>query len=347
VLLPRVYYVAKTRGFVVSPSVRRRHNGDIPILGGANIYLSLIVSFSIYMVLFREYINLSFFIAMIFGLTILFFVGLIDDLMEIKPLKKIITQLFVAIIALLLTNHYNIDFSNLFGVNILSSYIGFGLSIFIIISFINAFNFIDGIDGLCVGISLIAFIYFGVIAVLEHNTTQILINFSFIGALIPTMYCNVFSKKKMFLGDNGAFILGFALALQSIELLTNQNHSALLTSKYMPIIIMSLLSYPLVDSLRVILIRLKRGKSPLTADTNHIHHHLSRLGLSHLQSTALIMVYTILITTSACILWPFNINYSFIFFFSIAIIMLNIPVFILKMKMKKRKRKSLSQINYL
>ncbi len=334
IIIKKVYKVAKKRGFTVLPSVRRIHKGEVPFLGGIAIYISFLLTISIVTILFKDKLDFSFIFVVILCLSILVFIGFKDDLVEVSSRKKLIAQLFVAIIALLLLEHLKIDFSNLFWVNELSVFIGYAFSIFIILTFINAFNFIDGIDGLCSSLSLIAFTFFGVIAILENNFTLVLINFSFVGVLIPTIFCNVFSKHKMFLGDNGSFLLGFLIGIQVVLMLANYNNSLPIFDTSTPVILMALLSYPLVDSGRVILIRIKRKVSPFSPDCNHIHHHLFRLGLSHLQITVLILAYTILITTAAILLSDLNINISFMLFFSVSVVVLNIPTLLLKRRNK-------------
>ena len=137
-----------------------------------------------------------------------------------------------------------------------------------------------------------------------------------------------FSKNKMFLGDSGSFLLGFFVGVQVILMLSNYNDTIPFFDTSKPIILMALLSYPLVDSGRVILIRIKRRVSPFSSDCNHIHHHLFRLGLSHLQITVLILMYTILITTAVILLRHLNINISYILFFSVSVVVLNIPIFL-------------------
>ncbi|MBN4085489.1 undecaprenyl/decaprenyl-phosphate alpha-N-acetylglucosaminyl 1-phosphate transferase, partial [Flavobacteriaceae bacterium AH-315-B10] len=334
IIIKEVYKVAKKRGCTVLPSVRRIHNGEVPFLGGIAIYISLLLSVSIFAVFFKDKLDSSFIIVVILCLSMLVFVGFKDDLDKVTPRKKLIAQLFVAIIALLLLRHLKIDFLNLFGVNELPVLVGYAFSIFIILTFINAFNFIDGVDGLCSSLALIAFVFFGIIAILENNFTQILFNFSFIGALIPSIFYNVFSKQKMFLGDNGSFLLGFFVGIQVVLILANYNNAVHIIDISTPVILMALLSYPLVDSGRVILVRIIRGVSPFSPDSNHIHHHLYRLGLTHLQITVLILLYTILITMAAILLRQLNINISFVLFFSVSVIVLNIPAFLLKRRNK-------------
>ena len=330
IIIKEVYKVANKRGFTVLPSKRRIHKGEVPFVGGIAIYISFLLTISIFTILFKDKLDFSFIFVVILCLSILVFIGFKDDLVEVSPRTKLIAQLLVAIIALLLLKHLKIDFSNLFGLNELPVFAGYAFSIFIILTFINAFNFVDGIDGLCLSLSFIVFTFFGIIAILENSITLILFNFSFAGVLIPAIFYNLFSKYKMFLGDNGSFLLGFFIGIQVVIMLSNYNNTVPIINTSTPVILMALLSYPLVDSGRVILIRIKRRVSPFSPDSNHIHHHLYRLGLSHLQITVLISIYTILITTAAILLRQLDINISFVLFFSVSVVILNIPALILK-----------------
>lgn len=331
-LIPKIYSFSLSHKFTDLPSIRKRHNGKVPILGGVCIYISFIISVLIFTSLSFKNFDLLFIKTTLLGLTFLLIIGLLDDILIVKPLKKLTAQILVILFFLWVYKFDGINFYGVFNVSELPELLNLGVSIFIILSFINSFNFIDGIDGLCSGISLLASVFFGYISILEKDFTMVLFNFSLIGALIPFIYFNMYSKKKIFLGDNGSLLLGFIYSIQVILLLSNKNITIPFLSNSTPVILMALFSYPLVDSLRVILIRLKRRKSPMTSDHNHIHHHLLNLGLTHKLITVLILTYTILITAVAILLRHININISFVILIVIAVIIINIPVFLVRSK---------------
>ena len=193
----------------------------------------------------------------------------------------------------------------------------------------NMLNLIDGIDGLASGLSLIAFTFFAYLAYRTASSFNLLICLSCIGSILPFMYFNMFSDKKIFLGDNGSLTLGFILGFLSLEFLSpeHQEVSSLLGLN-IPLILMSLFSFPLVDTLRVFTIRVLRKRSPFSADKNHIHHHLLRLGLSHNKATLLILVYTILITILSCLLLELNINFAFVVLLTVAVFCICLPTFL-------------------
>ena len=332
--MKEMYQISSNKTFTVQPSSRRKHNGHVPFLGGIAIYLSCLIPIGLFAAIFKDAFDLSLLAIVFFGTTILAFVGIYDDLQNISPRKKLLAELFVAVTVLLLVGFFEINFNNLFGLYELSKVGGFALSTFLIISFINAFNFIDGIDGLCSGIALIAFAFFGILAIYHHDNILIFLNFSIVGALIPYLYFNIFSKKKIFLGDSGSFILGFILGFQVVIVLSGYFEYTLNIGTSIPVIIMAIFSYPLIDSARVILIRMAAGNSPLKGDRNHIHHHLVDLGLTHGKATLVVLVYTVLITCTAIFLRDVNINIIFVVLFILAAVILNIPLFLLKRKRK-------------
>ena len=193
----------------------------------------------------------------------------------------------------------------------------------------NMLNLIDGIDGLASGLSLIAFTFFAYFAYRTGSSFNLIICMSCIGSLIPFMYFNMFSDKKIFLGDNGSLTLGFILGFLSLDFLSPENQEASsLLGLNIPLILMSLFSFPLVDTLRVFTIRVLRKRSPFSADKNHIHHHLLRLGLSHNKATLLILVYTILITVLSCLLLELNINLAFVVLLTVAVFCICLPTFL-------------------
>ena len=191
----------------------------------------------------------------------------------------------------------------------------------------NMLNLIDGIDGLASGLSMIAFTFFAYVTYNTGSYFNLLLCVSCIGSLLPFMYFNLFSDKKIFLGDNGSLILGFTLGFLTLELLSLDN-SISVFGVNTPLMLMSLFSFPLVDTLRVFTIRILRNRSPFSPDKNHVHHHLLRLGLSHRHATLIILVYTVLITLLSFFLLEVNINIAFVVLFTIAVSCILLPTFL-------------------
>ena len=302
----------------------------MPFLGGVAIYLSAALPIAFFSIFFLKDLMLANTTLLLgFGSITLLVVGVIDDIKGLKPITKLIFQVSIALIVLN-TLQINIENMNgLFGLFELPKTISLILSLFIYVVFMNMLNLIDGIDGLASGLSMIAFTFFAYVAYSTGNTFNMIICMSGIGSFLPFMYFNMFSNKKIFLGDNGSLILGFTLGVLALDMLSlDYRIGTSVFGKNTPVVIMSLFSFPLVDTLRVFTIRILRNRSPFSPDKNHVHHHLIRLGLSHRQATFLIIVYTVLITLLSCLLLELNINLAFIVLLTIAVFCICLPTFL-------------------
>ena len=328
--VPALRKLATAKNFTDSPSARKSHSLQVPFLGGVAVYLSAaipIATLAIFSIDLQQLSSKTLLLGS--GALTLLLVGVIDDIIGMKALSKLAFQIVIASIVLYILQFNIGNMNGLFGLYELPHMITMMLSLFVYVVFMNMLNLIDGIDGLASGLSLIAFTFFAYIAYSSESTFNMLICMSSIGSLLPFIYHNMFSDKKIFLGDNGSLVLGFTLGFLALELLTKDNSattSALGVNT--SLVLMSLFSFPLVDTLRVFMIRMSRNRSPFSPDKNHIHHHLLRLGLSHRQATSLILFYTVLITFLSILLVELNINFAFAVLLSIAVFCVFLPTFL-------------------
>ena len=166
------------------------------------------------------------------------------------------------------------------------------LTIFIILSIINAINFIDGVDGLAitiVSIFLISFEYF-----ISSDSPFFYITLIIVASLIPLMFYNIKKKRKIFLGDSGSLFLG---GLTSIYILYILSNDYLIKSSFdlnKILFVVSIFIYPIVDIIRIVIVRISSGKSPFEADKNHIHHIVLNKVESHLKTTAIISILSVI-----------------------------------------------------
>ena len=156
-------------------------------------------------------------------------------------------------------------------------------------------NLIDGIDGLAAGVGFIASSVFGTWFVFANEYTLASLSFSLSGALLGFLIFN-FSPARIFMGDSGSLIIGMFLCVLSIKLieypLSRVDDFWIKISN--PIIVIAALAYPLVDTLRIFIIRAAKGQSPFAADRNHLHHRLLDCGYSHAKTVIIIYVFSIL-----------------------------------------------------
>lgn len=285
-LIPKVLWVSKKRNLMTSVNERSAHSTAIPSFGGVAFYFTLILVLSILQSMRLTFVGNH----LIAAITILFMVGLKDDLVISTARVKLIGQITAAIFVIFspeleLTNLYG--FLGIYEVHPLAGILLKGL---IVISLINAYNLIDGIDGLG---AITGIIISGVYAWVFYGTGQpyfVLVSVSVAGVLAAFLRYN-FSRghKKMFMGDSGSLIIGMLLAFLTIRYLVMEPHEPLVVQGYDPgnrlLFLSCVLFIPVFDTLRVIIIRKVNGSSPFSADRNHAHHVLLDLGLSHFKAS--------------------------------------------------------------
>jgi UDP-GlcNAc:undecaprenyl-phosphate/decaprenyl-phosphate GlcNAc-1-phosphate transferase len=330
--VPALRKLATAKNFTDSPSARKSHSSQVPFLGGVAIYLSTSLPLAFFSIFFFKDIMVSDTALILgFGSLTLLVLGVIDDINGLKPITKLIFQVAISFIVLYTLQVNICNMYGIFEIFALPTSISLTLSLFVYVIFMNMLNLIDGIDGLASGLSLTAFSFFAYVYYTTGNSFNMLICLASIGSLIPFIYYNMFSDKKIFLGDNGSLILGFILGFLALDLLSSgYNIGNSLFSGHTPVVLMSLFSFPLVDTLRVFTIRTLRKRSPFSPDKNHVHHHLIRLGLSHRQATLIILVYTVFITSLSFFLLEVNINIAFVVLLTVASLCICLPAFLVK-----------------
>ena len=225
-------------------------------------------------------------------LGIMFIVGVYDDFYNADFKLKFLLQIIVA--KIIIDQGYVIsNYHGLFGLYEVPWLLAQLSTVFVFLVIINAFNFIDGIDGLAITevIKTIILIEF-----FSNNRTPLTPFFILLVlSLLPLYYFNFKKKTKVFLGDGGSLLLGTMVSIYIFYVLGNeyQFKEGFLMNKTLFVIMIVL--YPLVDLLRVFIIRIKEGKSPFIADQNHLHHLLLKRGFSHPKiSLSLILGYIFL-----------------------------------------------------
>lgn len=309
---PVLIYLCHVKRLFKLPEERGSHILKTPTMGGVAIYFGFTVAFTFIGSILYKHLRLDIMLDLMTSLLVLFFIGIKDDLLTISPLKKMISQLVAAGIIILFSETYITSFYGVFGIYKLPYMISLIVTFFVFILVINAYNFIDGIDGLAGGIALMICFFFGIFFLVNRQVTQMLISFSLIGPLIGFLKFNISKTRKIFMGDTGTMIIGFIIVYQSVSFLTvNQTAGIPFSLKNGPIFVLALLSLPLTDILRIFIIRINNGKSPFRPDRNHIHHHFLDSGFTHIKATITIVSLCLLVVLSAFLLQDLNINLSF------------------------------------
>ena len=287
--IPVVIRVAKSLKLLDKPNDRSASDTPIPTLGGIAIFLSFVFASTIGL----SGNELPELIYIIVAITLMFFVGLKDDILTLPAIKKLIAQIIAAGVIVFLAKLRFTNLHGFLGVGEIGTFFSVVLTVFVIIVIINAFNLMDGIDGLAAGLSMMIAAVFGVWFFISGHIQFAILCISLIGAIAGFFYYNMYGKEnKIFMGDTGSLVLGTIMSIIVIhfnELNIDQTIPFAVAST--PAVSFAILIYPLADTIRVMTIRLLQLKSPFNADKNHLHHRLLTLGFSHKKAT-----YTIIAT---------------------------------------------------
>ncbi len=292
VTIPPLIRVSIAKHLYDTPNERKATKVVVPTLGGVAIFIGFILS-TIIATDGYPFGELKYLIA---AAIIMLFLGLKDDLIEISARKKLLVQLATAVMLITIGNFRFTDLQGAFGIHELNYPLSFAITLFAMIALINAFNLIDGIDGLASGISIMISTVFGSWFLLSGHTEYGIMCFSLTGSLIAFFFYNVFGKKhKIFMGDNGSLILGVTVVILVIKFNEfNINQLAPYAIQNAPVVSIGILIIPVIDTLRVFFIRISEHRSPFSPDMNHIHHQFLKLGNSHRRSTAYMLLINML-----------------------------------------------------
>ncbi len=289
-LVPHIIKVAWYKGLFGDLDERHVHKDRIPPLGGVAIFSGLVFA----LLLWVPNAEFFHFQAILSAFLIIFLVGVRDDIKAILPWKKLLGQLLAASIVVFKGNVFFKSLPEIIGWPALPSFVVYGFSIFTILLLINAFNLIDGINGLAGGVAVLFSLILGTWMYFAGARPESLLAFGLAGAVLGFLIYNI--RAKIFMGDTGSMLVGL---VSSVLLIRFLEWNALLPRDNplqigaAPAVIFGLLVLPLFDTLRVFVLRILRGKSPFRADRSHLHHLLLDLGLSHLQATGLLLAANI------------------------------------------------------
>ncbi|MFX0198100.1 MAG: MraY family glycosyltransferase [Candidatus Hodarchaeota archaeon] len=286
--------------------VRRVHNGSIPRLGGVGIYLAFYLPFLGFLFYQNRISNFLFsdirqFLGLLICSTIVLGLGIYDDIKGANATKKLTVQTIAAII--LFFFGFEIQrISNPFGSAIYLGWLSLPVTVFWLVGLSNAFNLIDGIDGLASGVGFFAASALLAVALFLGNILPSLFTAALAGATLGFLRYN-FNPAKIFMGDSGSLFLGFSIAAISIHG-SEKAHAAV--AILIPVMALGL---PIIDTLLAIARRVYRGLPIPVADKEHIHHKLIKYGFSHRRTAFVLYSFcgvlsslAVLLTVSSSIL---------------------------------------------
>jgi len=326
--IPVIVRVSVAKNLFSLPNGRTSHKYATPTLGGIAMFAGILVS-SLLFVKSSELFNFQYVIA---GGFIIFFFGVKDDLTPLTWKIKLLGEFLAALFLITLGDFRITNLHGFLGIHEIN-YVGSIILTFIVfMGVVNAMNLIDGIDGLATGISFMATSIFGIWFFLTGETAFVYIGIAIIGTLLAFLGFNVFgTTNKIFMGDTGSLLLGYLMTI--FVIVFNQHNIVNIAPWHIhnaPIISFGILFIPLFDTMRVMLIRIFKWKSPFSADRNHIHHRILKLGLTHIQTTLILVVTNGFFIFLVFLLQNLEMHLLLLIIFAFGIIKSFIPVYIRK-----------------
>lgn len=286
-IIPFIRNLAIQINAVDKPRGRHQHKHTTPKLGGLAIFFGFLLGYMIFGV-HSVVMN-----SVLIGSFIIILIGVVDDIVELKPSTKFIGQLACALVITFYGNLLITDISA-FGIYLEFGVLSYPLTIFFILGCINCINLIDGLDGLAGGISSIYFLTIGIICTMQGQFgLEFVLTFVMFGATIGFLVHN-FHPASIFAGDSGSMFLGFIISV--IALLGFKNVT--LTSLIIPLLILAI---PILDVIFAIIRRTLKGESPFKADRFHIHYQLLNRNFSPVQTVVIIYIIDILFAVASIV----------------------------------------------
>lgn len=271
------------------PDARKVHPYPIPKSGGVAMAVGAVIP------VFVWGVEDPFVRAVFLGAGIVTLFGVVDDFKDLGYKIKFLGQVTAALIAIF---YGDVKITSLGGLLpgdvLLPNWVAIPLTLIVIVGVTNAINLSDGLDGLAGGICLLSFICIGYLAHCGEQTAIAVMAVAMVGAIFGFLRFNTY-PAILFMGDAGSQFLGFLAITLSLKL--TQMNAAL-----NPVLPLVLLGFPVLDTLTVMLERIREGKSPFVADKKHFHHRLMRLGLFHTEAVFVIYVIQSVLVTGAFVL---------------------------------------------
>lgn len=285
--LPLLIKLAHRFRLYDQPNERKVHVAPISSLGGVAIFIACWTG----VVLLSEAVHMQQWKWIFAGALLMFGTGLADDLLELPAWQRLLIQWFAA--SCLYFGGWQVQWlGSLLHVGIVPEVVAYGVSVFIVMLLVNAWNLIDGVNGLAGSLALLATLLYGGLFLLMGAVVEALIALGLAGSLLAFLSFNFGYRAHIFMGDSGSTVLGFIMAAFALRLCNmdlSQYHWYL---SHSILLAMCVQLIPVVDLMRVAFLRVLGGRSPFHADKMHIHHLLLRLGMSHPGIAVLLTGYT-------------------------------------------------------
>ena len=279
-LIPKIRAKALKFNLKDTPDIRSSHTIPVPTFGGVVFYICYILVLFFAQSLDSNHVSIT----LIASISILFFTGLLDDFKNLSPKIKFLCQIIGVALLMFQPDFRILSLHGLMGIYEIPLYVSVGGSMFFLLGLINAFNLIDGIDGLTGITGVIVGSFYSYLLYNLGYFFYLSLSLATIATLLAFLRFNFSNTRKIFMGDTGSLVIGLVLGLLTLKLLSVDDTAYGSLSFYraqLPLFLTAVLFVPLLDTMRVMFLRLTKGVSMFKPDRNHLHHIIVDFGLSH------------------------------------------------------------------
>ena len=286
-ILPKIRKLALKLRLTDAPCTRSSHTESTPTFGGIGFYLSYI--FCLLLLYFLDKTQLS--LTLLGSISILFLTGILDDIWNLSAKVKFLGQFLGVAILMFQPDFRILTLHGFLGITEIPLVYSIAGSMFFLLALINAFNLLDGIDGLTAITGIIVASFYTFMFYKLGSLYYMYISITTVATLLAFLRFNFSVKLKIFMGDTGSLSIGLVLGLLTLKLMssgTSGTGMLQFDQRQLPLLLIAVLFVPILDTCRVMLIRLLKGVSMFKPDRNHVHHIIVDYGLSHWKASSLI-----------------------------------------------------------
>ena len=309
VVFPFALRIARTYGIVDNPNARKLQRVPVPVFGGVVVYSGILTGGLLLQALIPNTTLAWGLVAM----TAMMIVGTWDDISDLPAKLRFLIEILLVVGFIIVTDVYVDDFYGLWGIHKMNPLVAIPFSVFLGVGIINTINLIDGVDGYSSGYGMMACVCFALAFRSVWSPIMVCMTLIMIAALLPFFLHNVFGKKsRMFIGDGGALMLGMMLVVLTFCAMSSKGRVSGLSDSGMCVAayLSAVGSIPLFDTIRVMTMRILRGRSPFSPDKTHLHHLFVDMGFSHIGAALSILFINMIVILMWLLSWKLGFSFE-------------------------------------
>lgn len=310
-IFKKILSIAKRKGLVDNPNARKLQKTPVPVLGGLAVVFGLLLGVATYFAICK-YFGVSSItmgtslLPVMLCCSIMLYVGSLDDILGLTAKSRLVIEVLTMLLLIFGSGLCVDSLHGLWGIYDFSWWIAVPLTVFAGVGIINAYNMVDGVNGLSSGLCISCSVILGIISYGCHDLADSALAFCFAASLVPFWFHNVFGKRsRMFIGDGGTMVMGLLVSWFMIRVLSSHNSDTLTElagngcKLGLVAMMLAVACVPVFDTLRVMTGRILKGQSPFNPDKTHLHHVFIAIGVSHSVTALCEIVINLLV----CVVW--------------------------------------------